>query len=139
MKSLYIEFKRSGAVLHLDKVVEGFVAVNQDCLVNLGTQVGTDETNPSRGTTLEKLGLGTSSIVSLRDAAHLGNGASAETDRFITEDEDPAEEDPLQAIDVGPIKLQSQVLELNVITQSINGATIGLPTAQTVPFILQES
>ena len=131
MESLRIHFDKTGARVDLEASVSGFDAVNQDALVNIGTKVGSDDNNPSRGSSLEILGLGTSAIISFRSASHLANIVSSETDRYITENEDTVEDEPLQAVDLQPIEFELQSLELEAIMTSVNGTTIGTSASLT--------
>jgi hypothetical protein len=125
MKSLRIIFNETGAILDLNTEVSGFNAVNQDCLVNLGTRKGSDKVDPQRGSSLERIALQSSVIVSTQAATHLANIAASETSFYIQSSEDPEETDKLQDIELETISLVNQSLELNTLATSENGELLG--------------
>jgi len=125
VKSLRIDFLEAGAVLNLEEEIEGFEAVNQDALVNIGTRTGSDKTNPERGSSLEQNALQTSVVVSLRAATHVANIGASETELYIIENEDNVEDRGLATFDLQTLKLSFQKLELTAVATSVQGDQIG--------------
>jgi len=125
MKGIKINFLETGAVIDFEKEVNGFEAVNQDALVNLGTQKGSDKSDKARGSSLEALTLKSSAIVSLQTAQHAVNIASAETSSYNYETDDYTETDKLLNIELKPTVLSLEGLKINAITLSETGKVIG--------------
>lgn len=128
MKGIKIDFNATGAVLDLDSMVSGFDAVNQDTLVNLGTQRGSDVIDKNRGSSLEALTLKSSSVISLQASLHVANIVAAETSFYIFSSDDFNEPDKLANMELQPIALTPNGLKLNTVTVSISGQYRGIST-----------
>jgi hypothetical protein len=127
MDSLVIQFNESGAVLDLERGVTGFDAVVQDALVNIGTRIGTDNIDPERGTSLEENALQAGVVISDAAATHVSNIATAETLFYITESEDTVEDDSLVDLQLQPVELTLEKLNINAVMVSEQGNRRGVP------------
>lgn len=83
MRSLRIQFNgRRGAEIDFGASVSDFAATAQNCMVCLGTQLGSDLIFPSKGTTLLRKAL-TGGLMNQRSAEHEANFAGLDILHFV--------------------------------------------------------
>jgi len=128
MRGIKIDFLESGAKLNLNAEVTGYDAVNQDTLVNIGTQLRSDASDSNRGCSLESLTLKSSAIISLQSAQHAVNIAAVETTDYIIANEDKNETETLFDLTLEPTIYRAQGLNINAVTLSNLGNTRGTRT-----------
>jgi hypothetical protein len=128
MYDLKLNFSDGGVSIIDNEIVEGFYAVAQNALLNLATEIGTDQLHPERGTRLERQALKTSNILSLQAGGHIANLAASDTLDYIKDTQDANENNGLVDLDLEPVSLQNRVLKLNAVATGARGDVIGVAT-----------
>lgn len=128
--SLAIKFIPGGQIsLALDEKAEGFQAVCQSSLINLLTDAHTDTVFDTRGTDLFASAL-QGGVFDLRSAAHVCGFAASET-LFFSREYDVADTvDRLNAVQLTPVFVGMQRMDVQVGFESIDRRTMSyfIPT-----------
>lgn len=122
--SIAIQFLPGGAIeLVPDTVVSGFAAVAQSALMNLLTDSQTDILFEDRGTSLFIQAV-SGGVYDLRSASHLCNFAASETLFFSREHETADTDDKLAAVQLAPVLVGLQRMDIQAGFQAVDGRTI---------------
>jgi len=126
MKSLKLQFRREGATLVTDEIVEDRDATIQACLVNFATYSGSDPVHTKRGTDLLKRAV-TGLLISSQEAMHACNFAAVDTLFFVRAEEHAASKhDKVTAILTKPAIVDKTSLQVDLQFTFASGTVVGV-------------
>jgi hypothetical protein len=125
MKSLAISFGPTGASLDFDRSVSEFSATIQAALVNIGTNRGSDDAYPQRGTTLLRDAV-SGRLVSEQAAQHAVNFAAVDTLFFVRAHEPVDGGEKISEIVTEPIIQDVTSLKLRLQFRGDKGSIVGI-------------
>ena len=120
MKGLALVFNKTGCDLNPNAVVQGFQAVVQNGMVNIGTAKGSDPLYADRGTDLLKSAT-SGIIISDNAASHVANIASVDTLFFCRETDPSTDPDKLASVGLLVSLFSANLLELEASFVSLSG------------------
>jgi hypothetical protein len=122
MTGVMIDFTGDQPALGSAKV-EGFAALVQNAMVNIGTRQGTDPVYPDRGTNLQ-LDAAAGRLIDLNSAQHSSNFAALDTLSFSKETAGD-ETNGMEQVTLAPAEFTGAALSLEAKFQAADGQTVG--------------
>ena len=121
---LLLHFNAGGAVFDLENVVTGFDCAAQNALVCIGTNAGSDQVYPSKGTSLYKAATN-GALIDLATAQEASNYAAVDTLFFSRQNEMPGVSEVMQSITLTPTTYNGISMVVNATFLSSAGNSVG--------------